>query len=200
MDMHPSGNQTMSERLHVPGQHQVAFVGHHLLFPPLGKGVGGGSDDLHPEFPGGLHDGPAKVPQIFTEGGDGGVGPGAHLDLGSQQFVCDPFAQQLLAFGEHGRIGIRNQIPGLGIDQHVFLFDPHRERWSLQHRKSPSWAGNAYRGYLLSSSLAQRICFRTGNCHPSTPGPAGDGTAGPGVFQGPLRLPVVQNPKVPPAG
>ncbi len=150
--VHAADDQARRQRLHVPGEPQIALLLDLLLGAPVGERVGRGGDHGHAELAGGFGHGRPQLRELRPCGADVPAHARADLDLRLQELVRDPVAQPLLA-ALHELLGrLRHQLAAGRVDEKVFLLEPKRERGGGERHGLPCGA---------SSRSRRRACDRT---------------------------------------
>ena len=127
MHVHAANHQAADHGLQVLGDNGVALLLGVGLFLPAGKRVRRGGDGRQAVFIGDLGDNGPDRRQVFVDFGDVGRDLGVDFDLRPQEFMRDNALDAFLAVLEQCFRRVAGDVPGLLVDEQVFLLDADGE-------------------------------------------------------------------------
>ena len=100
-----------------------------LLCPPLSEGMGRRGDRSQSVTAGDFRHRATQIGEFGARSLDRFAHGSADLELSAQEFSTETSAQVRLEFVDQRLRRLADQIPGVQVDEQVFLFDANRETW-----------------------------------------------------------------------
>ena len=151
VDVHAADQQAPGRSLHIVLQDIVAFLRRRQLLMPAAERMGGSGDGGETVAVGNLDDRASQRGKVGTGLGDSSAWPGAHLDLGTQEFRGDLPSAQRRAFLHHGAGRVIAQVPRRFIHQQVFFLDADAEfRFTDHHNVYLDTWGQSKKSFGIS--------------------------------------------------